>query len=57
MGEKIMTNSKEKKEYEEYSYYDGISPELKAKLDKMTLEELEKSIEDEKEKCEKMTHW
>lgn len=52
-----MTNSKEKKEYEEYSYYDGISPELKAKLDKMTLEELEKSIEDEKEKCEKMTHW
>lgn len=38
-------------------YYDGISPEEKARHEKMTLEELEAEIEAERKKCDKMKSW
>ncbi len=39
------------------SYYDGISPERQAELDKMSLEELEAEIEAERKRCENLTDW
>lgn len=46
---------KKKAEYERY--YDGISPELQEELAKMTLEEKEKAIEEERKRCEEMEEW
>lgn len=39
------------------SYFDGISPELQAELDKMTPEEKEASLEEERKKCAEMKEW
>lgn len=44
-----------KNEYERY--FDGISPELQAELDKMTPEEKEASLEEERRKCAEMKEW
>lgn len=39
------------------SYYDGISPEVSARHERMPLEELEAEIEEERKKCEEMKEW
>lgn len=39
------------------SYFDGISPELQAELDKMAPEEKEASLEEERKKCAEMKDW
>lgn len=43
------------REYEHY--FDGISPEEQARLDSLSLEELEEEIKAEKKKCDEMTEW
>ena len=45
---KCSNLSKDDKEY--YGYYDGIPEKIK----EMSLEELEKAIEEEKKKCDEM---
>lgn len=43
---------------EEYErYYDGVPPEVSEKHSKMTLEEIEAEINEEKKKCDEMKEW
>lgn len=42
-------------EYEHY--FDGIPPELSERHEKMTMEELEAEIENEKKKSEELPEW
>ena len=60
MGDEIMAEKKLKKPVviNKYGgYYDGISPELQAEPDKMTPEEREADLEEERKRCEQMEEW